>query len=202
MMQGSKLMFSDTELRLATNREFILTKNAIIQKVYDQFGHLGKLLFEVLKPMQITCPEVFGTMPKISKGENYMGFPWVMLDYPRFFHKEEGHCALRTFFWWGHYYLVQIQVSHRFKERMLEKIENWRALFQSPEDAVWIGFPDDPYNFVLPQEGLTKLCRDSELPSSGSFGEIFKIVMPVTIEKGQHLEVILPLFAGLFFDSD
>ena len=194
-------MFSETELQLVTECSFILTKNTIIRKVYEQFGYLGNMLFEILKPLQTVNPAVYGTIPKISKGENYQGMPWVMLDYPRFFNKHEGHCAMRTFFWWGHYYLAQVQVSKGFKQNIIEKLYENPALFKHFDDPVWIGVPDDPYEYQIPQKGMEPFSV-SIIPKFENKGEILKVAIPVSIEKGQHLAVVLPLLASLFIDSN
>lgn len=55
-------------------------------------------------------------IPKISKGENYLGYPWMMMDYPALFHKS-GSLALRNMFWWGHHFSVTLHVSGQFKDK-------------------------------------------------------------------------------------
>ena len=75
-------MFSDAELQMACNTEIILTKNRIIDKVCHEFGLIGNNLAESLSPLLARMPEEITVMPKVSKGEQYRGMPWVMLDYP------------------------------------------------------------------------------------------------------------------------
>jgi hypothetical protein len=62
-------MFSDAELQMACNPEIILTKNRIIEKVYQQFGMLGNNLFKSLESVRKVLPEETGIIPKISRGE-------------------------------------------------------------------------------------------------------------------------------------
>ena len=47
---------------------------------------------------------------KISRGENYKGLPWMMLDFPRLFSNEKT-VALRTFFLWGNSYSCHLLVA-------------------------------------------------------------------------------------------
>ncbi len=47
---------------------------------------------------------------KISRGENYRGLPYWILDYPRKFLKEETF-AFRTMVWWGHEISCTLHVS-------------------------------------------------------------------------------------------
>ena len=63
-----------------------------------------------------TLGEKYGS-PKISKGENYRGLPYVMLDYPRLFGREEV-LAIRTFFWWGHGFSVTLHLKGGYRERI------------------------------------------------------------------------------------
>jgi hypothetical protein len=97
----AKLQLSAEEMRLVTDPAWILTKNSVIRKVVEMFGELSGEWRDVFR---------FGTEPKISKGEQYKGLPWVMLDYPRVFGKEDV-MAIRTMFWWGHYFSVTLHLK-------------------------------------------------------------------------------------------
>jgi hypothetical protein len=194
-------MFSANELELALSRDFILTKNAVIQKVYGQFGALGNGIFKQLQPLQIMYPEVFGNLPKISRGENYHGFPWVMLDYPRSFDKEKGHCAMRTLFLWGHYYLVQIQVSKNFSSKFFKKVQDNPAILKEIGFPIFCGYPADPYNFLLPQNDLQPYQYGMPDQKDANNYGIFKLVVQVPIERGHQLESLLPSLATLFLED-
>jgi hypothetical protein len=66
--------------------------------------------------------------PKISRGENYQGLPWVMLDYPRFFGREDIF-AIRTLFWWGHTFSVTLHLKGSYRDLYGPVIErNWAVL--------------------------------------------------------------------------
>lgn len=194
-------MFSETELQLASDRDFILTKNAVIQKVYEHFGSLGSMTFDLMKPLQGQYARPLMQLPKLSKGENYMGFPWVMLDYPRFFDKKEGHLAIRTFFWWGHYFLPQLHVTHQFQKNVLNNLTLKPDYFSDFEVPVWLGYPEDPYNYQIPQAGM-KLIDSERLKLKPRHHNIFKIMIPVPLHKGDYLGSILPRLASLFFKED
>ena len=59
--------------------------------------------------------------PKVSRGENYRGLPWVMLDYPRLFGREDV-LAIRTLFWWGHAFSVTLHLKGTYKSLYLPVI--------------------------------------------------------------------------------
>ena len=86
MAMDTKIALSDKELEMVCNTDWILTKHAIIQKVYKLFGEMLPLFEKTVNENKKYLPaEVFINSPKISKGENYKLLPYVMLDYPRYF---------------------------------------------------------------------------------------------------------------------
>ena len=106
----AKVQLSAEEMRLVRDPAWILTKNSVMGKVVRMFG----LLSEGWKE------------PKISKGENYKGLPWVMLDYPRVFGKEDVY-AIRTFFLWGHAFNVTLHLKGVYREKFLPAVLARRA---------------------------------------------------------------------------
>ena len=89
-MNVAKIQLSAEELSLVQNAGWLLTKNTIIEKVYALFGDIAHLSLSRFSGMRdnlnanpaILLSEVLIPSPKISRGENYGGLPWVMLDYP------------------------------------------------------------------------------------------------------------------------
>jgi hypothetical protein len=115
MIEETKITLSVKEQELVTNTDWILTKHAIIQKAVALFGALIEPMQQVITKEKDTLPqEVNSNYPKISKGENYQELPYVMLDYPRCFDKEDT-LAIRTFFWWGNFFSVSLQLSGKHK---------------------------------------------------------------------------------------
>jgi hypothetical protein len=114
MMANVKL--SAAELELVTNAQVILTKNAIIAKVYGLFGQLAEAYTNEVNERNVFSEDIPKIPPKISKGENQEGLPWVMLDYPRLFKAEET-LAIRSFFWWGNFCSITLQLKGKYKEK-------------------------------------------------------------------------------------
>lgn len=121
-------LLSINEIALAANADVLLTKNRIIEAVYQLFGRLAdayrdgtELLSEPLKRQH----------PKISKGENYLGLPWVILDYPRNF--SGAHIfAIRTLFWWGNHFSLQVLLQGHFLQML-----NVTAMLHSGSRNKW-----------------------------------------------------------------
>ncbi len=113
----TKLVLSNKELDLVKNEDWILTKQVIINKVC-------LLLNECIQSINVSFPVIIKDEsiptepPKIYKGESYLGLPYVTLDYPRWFVKEDIF-AVRTMFWWGNFLSVTLHISGKYK-RLLE----------------------------------------------------------------------------------
>src|SRR5947209_5415196 len=113
-MSVTNVELSKTEMEIVANSEFILTKNRIIEKVYNLFGSLAENYKLVLNEHINELPaEVISTTPKIYKGENYLGLPYVMMDYPRLFLKTDIF-AIRSLFWWGNFFSITLHLSGKF----------------------------------------------------------------------------------------
>lgn len=122
-MINTNVELSKNEFELVTNSEFILTKNRIIEKVYNLFGGLSETYKDLLNAHAAFLPaEVFASTPKIYKGENYLSLPYVMMDYPRIFLKDDVF-AIRSFFWWGNYFSITLQLSGKFLQAFKNDIE-------------------------------------------------------------------------------
>ncbi|HLX93911.1 MAG TPA: hypothetical protein VKR32_19645, partial [Puia sp.] len=128
-MDEAKIQLSEEEMVLVRNGEWILTKNRIIQKVYQLFGSLASTMTDELEESRLPH-ELRRTPPKISKGENYRGFPYVVLDCPRNFSKNDIF-AIRTFFWWAHYFSVTLHLKGTFRDRLQDNILANRQLLST-----------------------------------------------------------------------
>jgi hypothetical protein len=111
MKSDAKIHLSKFEKELVQNSEWIFTKQLIIEKVYKLFGELHETYKQISENEKKFLPSFFQlTGGKISKGENYEGLPYVMLDYPSFFSKENIF-AVRTMFWWGNFFSITLHIS-------------------------------------------------------------------------------------------
>ncbi len=122
----ANVKLSERELMLVTDVDIILTKNNIITKVYQLFGELSN--FYITAGNNFLEDEVKLISAKISKGENYEGLPWVMLDYPRYF-KGDNCFSIRTFFWWGNFFSISLYVKGKFKQQL--PIKNWPSILNN-----------------------------------------------------------------------
>ncbi|WP_207511985.1 hypothetical protein [Longitalea luteola] len=121
-MGAAKIQLSAEELSLVQNAGWLLTKNTIIEKVYALFGEIAHEVrgnFTGLPALGLG--DVLVPSPKISKGENYKGLPWVVLDFPRLFNRQDTF-AIRTMFWWGHFFSVTLHLKGRYKQQFQQAL--------------------------------------------------------------------------------
>ncbi len=122
-MIATKLKLSAKEWELVNNSRIILTKNAILEKVKAWLQVLNREQLDFIKNGLRPEPAgIFHSTPKISRGENYQGLPYLVLDYPRVFETEKlperkgGIAAIRTLFWWGHFFTVTLHLAGIYKK--------------------------------------------------------------------------------------
>ena len=122
MNRETKIQLLPFEIELLSNADFILTKNVILQKMKHFLEDVQIKQQAFIEKKISKLPEgVFKISPKISRGENYKGLPWLVLDHPRHFEKENVF-AIRTMFWWGNFFSVTLHLSGRYKKMLQMKI--------------------------------------------------------------------------------
>lgn len=120
MNEASKLTLSAEELQLVTDTGFILTKHNIIHKASLLLGNHAAFARQHITTLNLPA-EIKEQHPKIAKGENYLQLPWLMLDYPRLFNKENVF-AVRTMFWWGNFFSCTLHISGKYKEQFVASV--------------------------------------------------------------------------------
>lgn len=165
-MQGSKIRLSPSEAALVGNAEVILTKNSIIQKTVLLLGQLQERLVMLDSGLSPT------PSPKISKGENYLGLPYVVLDYPRI-SSGQDLLFIRSMFWWGHFFSSTLQVAGAYKGQAVEKLAAAHNILAEKNYSV--GIHSDPWqhhfdpanyqaiNTLLPEEFRKILTQQSHI---------------------------------------
>jgi hypothetical protein len=121
-MDAAKIQLSQEERELVVRADWILTKNKIITKTIQ-------LLEEVQLRQKIHLDNRTGHLPaevlsiaaKVSKGENYKGLPYLILDQPRYFGKGDVF-AIRHLFWWGRFFSGTMHLAGQYKIQYQQNI--------------------------------------------------------------------------------
>ncbi|MEO6188849.1 MAG: hypothetical protein ABIO82_04670 [Ginsengibacter sp.] len=111
MSVKAKISLSEFEMELVNTTHWIFTKQNIIKKVGILFGEVLHEYKQISSRKNLAIPGLdFEQNGRISKGENYKGLPYVMLDYPALFSKE-AIFAFRSMFWWGNFFSITLHIS-------------------------------------------------------------------------------------------
>jgi hypothetical protein len=172
-------LFSRNELDFISDKTLFERKAEVTRRVIHHLSELQEKLMLLLLQHKNKLPEnVLNSTPKISRGENYNGFPWLVLDFPRVFTTAEVF-SFRTLFWWGHSWVLTFQLSGHYFHLNREVIFSGFSGFADKTCKIglgndpWIHNPDDAM-FV----GLNKLAdagkSSEELFRSQSFLKLVK----------------------------
>ena len=125
--KDTKLCLSDEDLSFLQNTIFFDKKRKVTNQLMAILGELE----QEIQSMMLHFPDLvpiaaLNKRGKISKGENYQGLPYLILDHPATFGKA-GIFAFRTLIWWGNpisftFHLSGIYLD-QFKERLLTALD-------------------------------------------------------------------------------
>lgn len=152
MNDEAKIHLSPLEMELVNNTQWIFTKQIIIKKVYHLFGELHDYYKRVVVEEKEFLPAaILKPGGKIMKGENYNGLPYIILDYPSMFGKENVF-AVRTMFLWANFFSVSLHLSGEyFKNR--KSISQWLVFLEQKDFFICVNENEwrhdfDSSNFV------------------------------------------------------
>lgn len=153
-MQNNAIMFTPYEYEVMQDAGFMLAKRNLTEKVEAMLGNLQSELEMELSDKLDALRHQLGIElhgAKISKGENYMGLPYIVLDYPR--HFDRGNVfALRSMFWWGNFFSFTVHIQGELWGKLKPKINisplYYHELYLSSGDSPW-EYHFEPSNYLL-----------------------------------------------------
>lgn len=147
-MEVSKIQLSANESELILNKDWILTKHRITDKVYQVLGAVAAEMQTASQRYgKITGTTIWQNAPKISKGEQYEQLPYMVLDYPRVFSRQDVF-AIRNFFWWGNYFSTTLHLKGSYAATYAAAI----AANKTISDKLFIATGNNEFNFNIEKE--------------------------------------------------
>jgi hypothetical protein len=139
-MEVSKIHLSSAEIELMQNADIILTKNRVLEKIRSLLESVQQHQINYIQEFNVKN-EIFKVSPKISRGENYLGLPYLILDYPRQ-SSGKNFFFIRTMFWWGNFFSCTLHLANNSKEIFKEKIKQSQPVlgdyYISVNDDAWV----------------------------------------------------------------
>lgn len=154
-MDAAKLRLSEEELALVSDAQWILMKNTILKKAIALFAHVQSQQNHILKDFSLRLPDsILSVSAKISKGENYKGLPYIVLDQPRFFQKDDAF-AIRHIFWWGNFFSSMFYLSGKYKKQYEQNIYNAYSVLK--ENDCFVCINNDPWEHHFEETNFTSI---------------------------------------------
>ena len=187
MDNDTKVMLSLGELAIANDKNIILTKKAIIEKAAALFNNQIPVITNVFKEFVKNDEQLIAAIPKISKGENYNGFPYLLMDYPTVFGKENIF-AIRTMFWWGNFFSITLHLKGMYKEMFTHQIlSNVNA-----SDGFYIFMGENEWHHHF-EDNYLKIAEISEILKHKIVESSFlKIALKYELHHWNMMQSLLP----------
>jgi hypothetical protein len=181
-MDKAKVRLSPNEAELVVNAGWILTKNNILQKAKYMLEQLQSEQQQFLQAHSNILPaEVMKTTPKISKGENYKGLPYLVLDQPRYFEKD-NYFAIRSMFWWGNFFSLTLHLSGIYKTIYENKIETSLSLLRKEGHFICISADQWEHHFESGNYLPLQEMSEAEFKSHISHKKFIKLAKKLPLE--------------------
>ena len=189
MLKAANLLLSGKELQLVSDESWIVMKEGILQKVAHLFGQLPSVIVDAIKPNLPDFDLMSIHSPKISRGERYKGLPYLILDYPREFGKDDVF-AIRTMFWWAHDFSIHLHLAGEFRKRFEEKLV--KNISVDPA-GFHLCIHEDPWQHEVNSENYISvsdagLQRSTEILRGHPF---IKITITIPLNKWNYLDTEL-----------
>jgi hypothetical protein len=175
-------------MELVSSPDIILTKNAILRKIKSFFEEIQVGQLNILKNYASNLPEeVLKISPKISRGENYKGLPWLVLDNPRFF-QHNNIFAIRTMFWWGNFFSITLHLSGNNKTEVLKKLSSNILLLREKDFNIYTGTKEWEHDMDPNSYKKLSAIAENELQKIFSANDFLKLAIKFPVDSLEATE--------------
>ena len=136
---------SDEQLDFLKDDVFLPAKITITQKLTDLLNYTGQEIRKAWQQANWPLPCHIQQM-KVSRGENYLALPYLVLDYPATFSKENIF-ACRTMCWWGQFFSFTLHLQGNYLNERRTAIQQHQQLFIDSKQDWYIGVNDSPWQY-------------------------------------------------------
>ncbi|MCX6318031.1 MAG: hypothetical protein NTW29_12115 [Bacteroidetes bacterium] len=200
-MSAAKIRLSPSEMELLIHTEWILTKNRILEKTDALLGELLQAQQQYLQQQESLLPSlVWANGAKLSRGDNYRGLPYRVLDHPRCF-STEGYFAIRSIFWWGHFFSCTLLLSGTYQQQCIPGLARSFDTFQGA--GIYYGVNSDPWHHhfeadnYLPMEEMDASAFEAE----NERRPFIKLAKKIPLQEWDHAVELLQATFELFIQA-
>ncbi len=183
----AEINFTKNELKYLADTDFLLTGHIIKQKINGLFKAVAQELKEELDTGKYNLdPRLIRLSPKISKGENYRGLPWIVLDYPKKFQKEDTF-SFRVIFWWGNFFSYSLHLEGTAMTNALPKLNHYWSKMKTEDVYVCVSSTPWEYHFESTNYIRSNKITFDQFKDLARNNAFIKISRKTTLSEWPHL---------------
>jgi hypothetical protein len=197
-MQDIHNLFDEKEFRLLSSASAMRTKLTATEKM-QKLLELTRQSID--KKIERTDPRwhraIHWQPPKISRGENYNGLPYLVLDHPRYYRRPDI-LSFRILFWWGKYFCHSLHISGKFLEVNRQRFTANHAALQGKN--VFLGVGPNPWNYIFDDANYKSLdaLSSAEFSKAVQHTDHLKISVQWPLDQWAGLPAASPDILTLF----
>ena len=184
---------SDKEFAMIKNTDFLITKIKIVSEIENLLRGTKNILLEMVERENFNFLSEQDLMKgRVFKGEYYRELPFVTLDFPSTFEKENVF-AYRTMFWWGNFFSTTLHLQGEYLEFFRTNLlSNFDLLLK---EDVYLCVGNTPWEYHYEKDNYVKLSSEHiELINNSPFIKLSKRIPLEQIESVPQLSSDFFLF--------
>ncbi len=192
-MPQSKLVLSKKEIQLLNDKSIWKTRQTLSHKLSEVLADIESEAKKKYEQRFTAWSGMYSWQSKISRGENYEGCPYLILDAPNSFSKDEI-LAVRSMIWYGHYASCFLLMSGAAFQKFLSTDFNKKLLQYKSE--MYICIHNTPWNHQFIKDNMLPL---SDFDKSMSDLPFLKLGLKKEISDIDGLHPFLISAYGIYF---
>ncbi len=174
------------DLDYLQDQDFLLRKRAILLHIEELLAQCQTALKAEITQNPFDFPEGCEIQAgKISRGENYRGLPYLVLDYPRMF-KQDSIFSLRTMLWWGHEFSCTLYILGQARESYRQSLAS--QLPQARYKDWYLGVHESPWEYYFAPDNF-KALQEMDSAEKSRYGErpFYKLSRQLSLDQYDNL---------------
>ncbi|MFM2206640.1 MAG: hypothetical protein RL213_615 [Bacteroidota bacterium] len=182
---------SDAELEVLSDTGFFLVKRSVTEKLDACFSGLQRDWKKDVVNWRFPVSGVDRERGKIFRGENYKGLPYVIMDFPKLFERENVF-AVRTMCRWGHEFSVTLHLQGASLQPFLKDLYSRLGCFNPGETYFCVNRTPWEYDFGELNYRLLSETDEAAVKRHTEETGFLKVAVRLDLAKWR----MLPEFAG------
>lgn len=178
---------SKAESQVLNDLEFFRLKRSVTDKLDAALSALQDRWKPLVGSWKMPTTGIDLERGKIFRGENYRGYPYVIMDFPRHFSRESVF-AVRTMCWWGHEFSMTLHLQGKALQPYVSEVPD-RVLRLRNSGCHWcVNETPWEYEFVPGNYRLLDECPAESIEEQVKARGFLKIARSLPVGAHGQLE--------------